>query len=127
MRIIAGKWRGRTLATPPGATTRPTADRTREALFSILTSRLGSFEDLVVADIFACTGALGLEALSRGAARAIFVDEDRQALAALRKNIATLNAEAEVIPAAVSTLGPARRRATCSCSTRPMAAAARAP
>ena len=68
MRIIAGKWRGRVLRAPSGETTRPTADRTREALFSILTSRIGSFEGLTVADIFAGTGALGLEAISRGAA-----------------------------------------------------------
>jgi 16S rRNA (guanine966-N2)-methyltransferase len=65
MRIIAGDWRGRTLVTPEGDDTRPTADRTREALFSMLVSRLGSFEDLRVADLFAGTGALGLEALSR--------------------------------------------------------------
>jgi 16S rRNA (guanine966-N2)-methyltransferase len=108
VRVISGKWGGRILASPPGATTRPTADRTREALYSILTSRLGSFEDLQVADIFAGTGALGLEALSRGAKRAIFVDHDREAIAALRKNIATLGADGEVIPASVSTLGPAR-------------------
>ena len=110
MRIIAGKWRGRPLATPAGATTRPTADRTREALFSILTSRLGSFDGLAVADIFAGTGALGLEAISRGAARAVFVDQDRAAVATIRKNIATLGVEreTEVIAAAVSALGPVR-------------------
>jgi 16S rRNA (guanine966-N2)-methyltransferase len=108
MRIISGKWRGRTLVTPSGDTTRPTADRTREALFSIFTSRLGSFEGLVVGDIFAGTGALGLEALSRGAARAIFVDNDREALVALKRNIAALGADAEVIPAAVAALGPRR-------------------
>ena len=68
MRIIAGMWRGRPLTVPTGATTRPTADRTREALFSMLASRVGSFDGLRVADLFAGTGALGLEALSRGAA-----------------------------------------------------------
>ncbi|WP_404713150.1 16S rRNA (guanine(966)-N(2))-methyltransferase RsmD [Sphingomonas sp. MMS24-J13] len=110
MRIISGKWRGRSLATPPGDTTRPTADRTREALFSILTSRLGSFDGLVVADIFAGTGALGLEAMSRGAARAFFVDHDKAAITAIRKNIATLGVEreTELIPTAVSALGKAR-------------------
>jgi 16S rRNA (guanine966-N2)-methyltransferase len=108
MRIISGKWRGRTLYSPPGATTRPTADRTREALYSILTSRLGSFEDLVVADIFAGTGALGLEALSRGARRCIFVEHDREALGALKRNIAALEADAEVVPTSVSTLRPTR-------------------
>ena len=69
MRIIAGDWRGRKLTAPAGDTTRPTADRTRETLFSMLVSRLGSFEGLSVADLFAGSGALGLEALSRGAAR----------------------------------------------------------
>lgn len=109
MRIVAGRWRGRSLVTPPGATTRPTADRTREALFSMLTSRLGSFEGLEVADLFAGTGALGLEAMSRGAARCVFVEHDAAALKALRGNIATLGADAEVIASGVSTLGPARR------------------
>ena len=68
LRIIAGEWRGRKLKAPVGDTTRPTADRTRETLFSMLTSRLGSFEELSVLDLFAGSGALGLEALSRGAA-----------------------------------------------------------
>src|SRR5438552_552055 len=67
MRIIAGVWRGRPLETPAGGATRPTADRVRETLFSMLASRLGSFEDLSVADLFAGSGALGFEALSRGA------------------------------------------------------------
>jgi 16S rRNA (guanine966-N2)-methyltransferase len=93
VRIIAGKWRGRPLAAPTGAATRPTADRVREALFSMLTSRLGSFEGLAVADIFAGTGALGLEALSRGAARATFVENERGALAALRGNVSKLGAD----------------------------------
>ena len=93
MRIIAGRWRGRTLAAPAGEATRPTADRAREALFSMLLSRLGSFEELRVADIFAGTGALGLEALSRGAARCTFVERDPTALTALRGNIAKLGAD----------------------------------
>ncbi|NNM75377.1 16S rRNA (guanine(966)-N(2))-methyltransferase RsmD [Sphingomonas sp. ID1715] len=92
MRIIAGRWRGRALIAPPGDATRPTADRTREALFSMLTSRVGSFEDLRVADIFAGTGALGLEALSRGAGHCTFVERDRNALAALKANIDKLGA-----------------------------------
>ena len=70
MRIIAGRWRGRSIEAPPGLATRPTADRVRETLFSMLASRIGSFEDLRVADLFAGSGALGLEALSRGAAEA---------------------------------------------------------
>ena len=73
MRIIAGKWRGRTIEAPPGGRTRPTADRARETLFSMLTSRLGGFDDLRVADLFAGSGALGFEALSRGAASVTFV------------------------------------------------------
>ena len=108
MRIIAGRWRGRSLVAPTGNTTRPTSDRTREALFSMLASRLGSFEDLAVADIFAGTGALGLEALSRGAARCVFVEQDRAAVQALRANIATLTAPGEVLPTAVAALGAAR-------------------
>ena len=94
MRIIAGRWRGRILHAPPGLDTRPTSDRAREALFSMLAARLGRFEGLRVADIFAGTGALGLEALSRGAAHASFVEKDRAALAALRANLARLGADA---------------------------------
>lgn len=108
MRIIAGQWRGRALAAPGGEATRPTADRTREALFSMLASRIGAFEGLAVADIFAGTGALGLEALSRGAARATFVEMDKQALTALKANIAKLGASGDVVAASVSALGPAR-------------------
>lgn len=96
MRIIAGNWRGRTLLAPKGDITRPTADRTREALFSMLTSRLGSFEGLRVADLFAGSGALGLEALSRGAASCVFVEQDRAALEALKANVAKLNAAADI-------------------------------
>lgn len=92
MRIIAGAWRGRKLEAPPGQATRPTSDRAREALFSMLQSRLGSFEDLAVADLFAGTGALGFEALSRGAARCSFFETDRDAIAALKRNAATLGA-----------------------------------
>ena len=92
MRIIAGEWRGRSLVAPPGNATRPTADRTRETLFSMLASRLGSFEGLRVADLFAGSGALGLEALSRGAAHASFVESDRQAIKAIEANVATLGA-----------------------------------
>lgn len=109
MRIIAGQWRGRPLAAPKGDATRPTADRTREALFSMLASRLGSFEGLAVADLFAGSGALGLEALSRGAATCLFVEQDRPALDVLRANIATFAATgAEVRAGSVMALGPAR-------------------
>jgi 16S rRNA (guanine966-N2)-methyltransferase len=96
VRIITGEWRGRPLQAPKGDATRPTADRTREALFSMLISRLGSFEDLQVADLFAGSGALGLEALSRGAAQCTFVEQERAALDALNANIAKLGAKAVV-------------------------------
>lgn len=92
MRIIAGQWRGRKLVAPKGDATRPTADRTRETLFSMLLSRLGDFEGLAVADLFAGSGALGLEALSRGAASCLFVEQDRTALDAIKANIAALGA-----------------------------------
>lgn len=90
MRIIAGQWRGRPLVAPAGDATRPTADRTRETLFSMLTSRLGSFEGLAVGDFFAGSGALGFEALSRGAETCIFVERDRDAIAAVKSNAARL-------------------------------------
>lgn len=108
MRIIAGEWRRRELRAPPGETTRPTADRTRETLFAMLTSRLGSFEGLRVADLFAGSGALGLEALSRGAAHCLFVEHDPAAIRALRANIAALRAQAqcEVRASSVMQLGP---------------------
>ena len=92
MRIIAGEWRGRKLATPAGRNTRPTADRTRETLFSMLASRLGSFEEFRVADLYAGSGALGLEALSRGAAHATFVETERAALKAIAANINSFGA-----------------------------------
>jgi 16S rRNA (guanine966-N2)-methyltransferase len=107
MRIIAGEWRGRALVAPKGEATRPTADRVREALFSMLTSRLGSFEGLAIADLFAGSGALGLEALSRGAASCLFVEQDKPALDALRTNIAKLGAKADVRAQSVLALGPA--------------------
>ena len=90
MRIIAGALRGRKLLAPEGVATRPTADRVRETLFSMLASRLGSFEDLRVADLFAGSGALGLEALSRGAAFACFVENERPAIEAIRANVEAL-------------------------------------
>ncbi len=106
MRIIAGEWRGRPLQAPAGQGTRPTADRTRETLFSMLASRLGSFEGLRVADLYAGSGALGLEALSRGAAHVIFVENDPRALAAIRANLLALQANnrAEVSPVSAAKL-----------------------
>jgi 16S rRNA (guanine966-N2)-methyltransferase len=96
MRIIAGEWRGRAIEAPPGQGTRPTADRVRETLFSMLASRLGSFEELRVADLFAGSGALGLEALSRGAASVTFVEADAAAAAATRRNAERLGASERI-------------------------------
>lgn len=109
MRIVAGEWRGRKLVAPEGDTTRPTADRTRETLFSMLLSRLGCFEGLKVADLFAGSGALGLEALSRGAAHCLFVDQDPAAIRAIRRNIANLHAQprCDVRACSALSLGPA--------------------
>lgn len=108
MRIIAGEWRGRRLVAPKGEATRPTGDRTRETLFSMLASRLGSFEGLRIADLFAGSGALGLEALSRGAGHCLFVEQDDAALKAIRANIAALDARArsDVRAGSVMALGP---------------------
>ena len=106
LRVIAGTHRGRALRVPPGDVVRPTADRTREALFSMLTSRLGSFAGLAVADLFAGSGALGIEALSRGAASCLFVEQDRAALDMLKSNLATLGLAGEVRAASVLALGP---------------------
>ncbi len=92
MRIIAGAWRGRQLATPDGESTRPTADRVRQALFDRLAhadwAGPGTLDGAAVLDAFAGTGALGLEALSRGAATATFIENDPAALRALRRNVA---------------------------------------
>jgi 16S rRNA (guanine966-N2)-methyltransferase len=92
MRIVSGQWRGRPLVAPKGQLTRPTADRTRETLFSMLVSRIGSFEGLRVADLYAGSGALAFEALSRGAAHAVLIENDRAALDAINANAAKLGA-----------------------------------
>jgi 16S rRNA (guanine966-N2)-methyltransferase len=109
MRIISGQWRSRPLIAPKGDTTRPTADRTRETLFSMLNSRLGSFEELAVLDLFAGSGALGLEALSRGAATSTFVEHDASALKALEANIEKLGAkgQSDIRRSSVLSLGSA--------------------
>jgi 16S rRNA (guanine966-N2)-methyltransferase len=111
VRIIAGEWRRRQLKAPSGDATRPTADRTRETLFNMLASRLGSFEELQVADLFAGSGALGLEALSRGADHCLFVEQDAAAIRALRANIAALRAQprSSVQAGSVLALGPAKQ------------------
>lgn len=107
MRIIAGRWRTRPLDAPVGDTTRPTADRARETLFSMLTSRLGSFEGLTVLDLFAGSGALAMEALSRGAARAFLAERDQPARKAIEANIKRFGAEARMIAHDACALPPA--------------------
>jgi 16S rRNA (guanine966-N2)-methyltransferase len=92
VRVVAGEFKGRRLHAPRGRRTRPTADRVREALFSILGDVGGSR----VLDLFAGSGALGIEALSRGASAAVFVDSDRRAVAAIRRNLEAVGAHAEV-------------------------------
>jgi 16S rRNA (guanine966-N2)-methyltransferase len=93
MRVVAGEYRGRRLKAPAGTDTRPTADRVREALFNIL----GDVSGAVVLDLYAGSGALGIEALSRGAAAATFVDRDDRALAAVRANLEAFGAVARVV------------------------------
>src|SRR4029078_12425728 len=92
-----GRWRGRTIETPLGGATRPTADRVRETLFSMLVSRLGTFEGLRCAGLFAGSGALGFERFSRGAAFATFVENDSKAAAIIRHNAEKLSAAAQVL------------------------------
>jgi 16S rRNA (guanine966-N2)-methyltransferase len=95
-RVIAGSARGRRLAVPP-AGTRPTADRVREAVFSAVESRLGALGGLHVLDLYAGSGAVGLEALSRGAAHALLVERDRRALDVLRANAAVVGLPGGVV------------------------------
>ena len=107
MRVIAGRFGGRRLAAPPGRTTRPTSDRVREALFSIL----GPLDGERVLDLYAGSGALGIEALSRGASSAVFVERDARAVAALRGNLEALGADGDVRRADVlAALRDARER-----------------
>jgi 16S rRNA (guanine966-N2)-methyltransferase len=92
VRVVAGRFGGRTIVAPRGRATRPTPERVREALFSIL----GSVEEARVLDLFAGSGALGIEALSRGAAEITLVDSAPAAVAAIRTNLETLGADAQV-------------------------------
>ncbi|HET6953825.1 MAG TPA: 16S rRNA (guanine(966)-N(2))-methyltransferase RsmD [Acidimicrobiales bacterium] len=102
MRVVAGSARGRTLVTPAGARTRPTTDRVREAIFNALGSR-DAIDGAQVVDLFAGSGALGIEALSRGAAHVTFVDRDRAARQAIRRNLDTcgLADRAQIVAATV--------------------------
>jgi 16S rRNA (guanine966-N2)-methyltransferase len=93
MRVVAGRYRGRQLAAPRGQSTRPTSDRVREALFSILADHV---IDARVLDLFAGSGALAIEALSRGASEATLVDSAPGAIAAVRRNLEALGIEAQV-------------------------------
>jgi 16S rRNA (guanine966-N2)-methyltransferase len=110
VRVIAGRYGGRRLTAPKGGTTRPTSERVREALFAML----GDLTEARVLDLFAGSGALGIEALSRGATEAVFVERDSQAIAALRANLAALEVgeqRAQVRRAeAIAALGRARER-----------------
>jgi len=109
MRIVGGAWGGRRLQAPPGDATRPTSDRVREALFSILGDRVDGAR---VLDLFAGSGALGIEALSRGARSVTFVDSAPAAIRALRANLDALGAEADVRRQdALRFLGSARNQA----------------
>jgi 16S rRNA (guanine966-N2)-methyltransferase len=93
LRIVAGSHGGRRIETPPGRSTRPTSDRVREALFSILGDAV---EGATVLDLYAGSGALGIEALSRGATSATFVDSDERAARAIERNLAELGLEGRV-------------------------------
>ena len=95
MRIISGKWGGRKISAPQGKGTRPTSERMRESVFSSLHSRIGSFVDLRVLDVFAGSGALGLEALSRGAHFLASVDSDPAACRVIEENFISLAGEVE--------------------------------
>jgi 16S rRNA (guanine(966)-N(2))-methyltransferase RsmD len=101
MRVIAGEWRSRKLKSVPGEATRPTPDRLRETLFDILQTRI---EGATFVDAYAGTGAVGIEALSRGARHVYFLERDRTALAAIRENLASLGAagSATVVPGQVA-------------------------
>ena len=90
MRVIGGIAKGRTLRAPTGRTTRPTSDAVREAIFNVLTSAAIDLDGAAVADLFAGSGALGIEALSRGASHCTFVESDPKAIAVIEANLATI-------------------------------------
>lgn len=95
MRIVGGAWRGRAIAAPEGRDTRPTIDRVRESIASIVISRMGDLDGASVLDAFAGSGAMGLEMLSRGAAHATFYDCDNKALGCIRANVEKMGAGRE--------------------------------
>ncbi len=105
LRIISGAYKGRKIYSCQGLSTRPTADRTRESIFNILHSIFHSFADKRVLDLYAGTGALGIEALSRGAVTATFIEAGKTALAVLKKNVSIISDDAscEIIAAPVGT------------------------
>lgn len=115
-RIIAGTAGGRRIVVPPGRSTRPTSDRTREALFATVLSELGSLAGAAVLDLYAGSGAVGLEALSRGATEVMLVESDSNAIKAIRRNIASLGLAGATVNAGRAERvlavgpGPARRR-----------------
>ena len=109
MRIVAGTLRGRAIDAPTGEGTRPTIDRVREALFSSLYSLRGGFEGAVVLDAFAGSGALGIEALSRGAESAVFYESDAKAAAVLKRNLAACGIDARVVQRDVLAAPPTGR------------------
>ena len=133
MRIAGGAWRGRALAAPPGRAVRPTSARVRAALFDVLLHN-PAFADsplagAAVLDAFAGSGALGLEALSRGAARVHFIDDDPRALACLRENLARLGAAGRACVHArdAAAPGPAPEAASAALLDPPWGSALAAP
>jgi 16S rRNA (guanine966-N2)-methyltransferase len=115
MRIVGGLHKGRNIISPPGLATRPTSDRARESIYNILYHANWLEHDILtdaaVMDVFAGTGALGLEALSRGASHAVFIEQDRAALTACRANVAAMSFAAQAIVLAQSALKPSSRPA----------------
>lgn len=125
MRVVAGQWRGRRIEAPPGRDTRPTSDRVREAIFSAVSARLGPLDDCAVLDLYAGSGALGIEAMSRGAGHVTFVESDRRAVECIRRNLQLLQAPAgryEILRTSVERLEAvhlARRPVSLLCADPP--------
>ena len=133
MRVIGGRSRGRRLAAKLPRSVRPTSDRVRESIFDILGSQ-GGVEGLHVVDLFCGSGALGLEALSRGAASATFVDQDADALAAVRQNLHAVGLDTETVtlvraalPEWLQGARADQRHSTSPCATRPTTSTAGPP